>query len=246
MINRFLNIYLLFCITLFSSCEKEHLGDCFKSTGAIIQESRPAQAGSFRAIDISKKVDVIIRQGAAEEITVEAGENIIGGITTRIENNTLFITNENKCNWVRSYSNPVNVYVTIPDLRQIIQNGNGRITSDGVLSLDTLYMETWNSGDIKLQLESDLIENRQHVTVGDVELTGHTRKLYVFNNGNGFCYLSGLEAKIAQVDSRGTGDTHVRVDSLLEYGILGMGNIYLYGPATASGSISGTGSLIRK
>ena len=30
--NRVMKIFLLLCVTLFSSCEKEHLGDCFKST----------------------------------------------------------------------------------------------------------------------------------------------------------------------------------------------------------------------
>src|SRR5688572_25886862 len=133
--KKLLQLFLLFSATLCSSCEKDHMGDCFKSTGDIIKESRPVSF--FYAIDVEKKVDVIIRQGTPEEITVEAGENIVGGITTRIENNTLFITNENKCNWVRSYSNPVNVYVTTNRLQQIYQNGNGKITSDGVLHFDT-------------------------------------------------------------------------------------------------------------
>jgi len=220
------------------------MGDCFKSTGDIIKESRPISF--FNALDVEKKVDVIIRQGTPEEIIVEAGENIVGGITTRIENNTLYITNENKCNWVRSYSNPVNVYVTTNRLRQIYQRGNGHITSDGTLHFDTLYMETWSSGDIKLAVESDLIEDRQHVSVGDVELTGTTRHLYVYNNGNGFCRSTGLDALTSQVDSRGTGDSHVKVDSLLQYSISGMGNIYLYGPALIQGSSSGKGTLTRK
>lgn len=220
------------------------MGDCFKSTGSIVKESRPVSY--FYAIDVEKKVDVILRYGNSDEITVEAGENIIGGITTRIENNTLYITNENKCNWVRSYSNPVNVYVTTNHLRQIYQRGNGKISSDGILTYDSLYMETWSSGDIKLAVESDLLENRQHVSVGDVEVTGVARQLYVYNNGNGFCTMGNLQTKITQVDNQGTGDTYVKVDSILHYGISGIGNIYLYGPAQAQGNTSGQGALFRK
>jgi hypothetical protein len=242
--NKLPKLFLIFCTCLFSSCEKDHMGDCFKGTGTIVKESRPVSF--FSALDVEKKVDVILRDGPADEITVEAGENIIGGITTRIENNTLYITNENKCNWIRSYTCPVNVYVTTSHLRQIYQRGNGRITSDGILAYDTLYMETWNSGDISLVVASDLLENRQHVSVGDVEVKGQVRQLYVYNNGNGFCTMGDLETKITQVDNQGTGDTYVKVDSILYYGISGIGNIYLYGPRPGPGKYHRAGLISQK
>jgi hypothetical protein len=242
--NRALKIFLLVCTTLFSSCEKDHMGDCFKGSGDLTTQSR--EPGSFDGIHVEKKVDVILRYGSEQQVTVEAGSNLIDGITTEVKDNILYITNENKCNWVRSYSNPLVVAITLPSMHYIYQYGNGVISSDGTLPFDSLYMETWNSGDIKLALSSDLVEIRQHVSVGDVSLTGQARKLYVYNNGNGFSYLSAFECRQAQVDQRGTGDTQVRVDSILNYGISGIGNIYLYGPAAASGSIAGGGSLIRK
>jgi len=236
--------FLLLLVTFFSSCEKEHLGDCFKSTGSIVTEVRPA--GNIHSIDVSHKVDVTVREGPAESILVEAGENIIGGITTRMENGTLFIDNENKCNWMRSYSNPIRVYVTGPGIRHIVQHGNGDITSDGLLHADTLTLEVWNSGNIRVETDCQFLNAKQHVSVGDVDIKGSAGELYVYNAGNGFAWLSGLVAQTAQVDSRGTGDTQVRVDSLLSYSISGSGNIYLYGPATANGTGSSSGRLYRK
>ena len=235
---------LLLLVTFLSSCEKEHLGDCFKSTGPIVTEVRPA--GTIRAIDVSHKVDVVVRESSLDGILVEAGENIIGGITTRLENGTLYIDNENKCNWVRSYSNPVRVYVSAPGIRHLVQHGNGDISSDGTLHPDTLSLEIWNSGNIRLQVDCRRLETQQHVSVGDVTCSGTAASLYVYNAGNGFGYFSGLSTPLAQVDARGTGDTMVRVDSALTYSISGIGNIYLYGPAAASGSISGGGRLYRE
>ena len=236
--------FLLLLVTFLSSCEKEHLGDCFKSTGAIITEVRPA--GTIHAIEARRKVDVVIREGPLEGILVEAGENIIGGIVTRLENGTLYIDNENKCNWMRSYSNPIRVYVTGPGIRHITQNGNGDISSDGTLHPDTLSLDVWNSGNIRLQVDCRRLESRQHVSVGDVECSGSAATLYVYNAGNGFGYFSGLATPLAQVDVRSTGDTRVHVDSVLSYSISGLGNIYLYGPAAASGSVSGGGRLYRE
>ena len=229
---------------LLASCEKEHLCDCFKGTGDIVTESRDATP--FHSIDVHKKVDVIIRQGNSYAISVEAGDNIIGGIETRISGEVLYITNENKCNWVRSYNEPMRVYVTTPSLRYIYQRGNGNITSEGTLGFDTLYLETWNSGNISLHSEAMVLETRQHVSVGDVSLSGNTEKLYVYNNGNGFAYLSGLHSKIAEVDARGTGETQVRADSLLHYSLSGIGNLYLYGAAVVTGTNTGGGSVIRE
>ena len=220
------------------------MDDCFKSTGEIIRQSREVQ--SFHAIDVEEKVDVVIRQDSVFSVEVEAGENIIDGITTEFTDGTLFISNENKCNWVRSYNHPMVVYVTVPELTTITQHGNGNIRSTGLLVMDTLDAEVWNSGNITLNVQSTQMYVRQHVSVGDVTLTGTVDNLYVYNNGNAFCRSQGLVAETAQVDSRGTGDTHVFVDNLLEYGITGRGNIYLYGAATASGTTTGAGNLIRQ
>ena len=91
-----------------------------------------------------------------------------------------------------------------------------------------------------------MIYVRQHVSVGDVTLTGAVSHLYIYNNGNGFSRQENLSVHEAQVDARGTGDTYVRVDNLLEYGITGSGNIYLYGGANATGTTTGAGQLIRQ
>ena len=242
--RRLLHLILFLFTSLLSSCDKDHMDDCFKGTGTIIRQSRETDA--FTSIYVEKKVDVVIRMGSPASVEVEAGKNIIDGIATHVESNTLYIKNENKCNWVRSYTEPIIVYVTVPRLESIFQYGNGTISSDGVLNYDTLDAEVWSSGDISLQAQSALIYVRQHVSVGDVTITGQTAYLYVYNNGNGFSRLENLAAHTAQVDARGTGDTYINVDSQLEYGLTGSGNIYLYGGATASGTITGTGQLFRR
>lgn len=236
---------VLFAIVflMISSCEKDHMCDCFKSTGEVTKELRSVSA--YTGLNVSDNVDVFINQGTDFSITVEAGENIIDGIITLIENNTLYIKNENKCNWVRSYNNPLSVYLTVPALSLIFHQGSGDIYSDQKLFLDSLQVELWSSGNATLNLEAGFIKTLQHVSVGDIRLTGFAKKLYIYNNGNAFSYCADFKAKEVQVDQQSTGECYVTADSIFHYDISGIGNVYLYGNPIVTGTSTGKGQLIR-
>ncbi|MEP7170678.1 MAG: DUF2807 domain-containing protein, partial [Bacteroidota bacterium] len=92
--------FLVILITFFiSSCKKEHLFDCFKSRGTTITVERPVSY--FNKVDAYNDVNLVFHNGASGVVKVTGGTNIMDGIVTSVENNTLTIRNENKCNWVR-------------------------------------------------------------------------------------------------------------------------------------------------
>jgi hypothetical protein len=242
--NKSYLILLLLNLSLFASCEKEHLCDCFKSTGSIERTLR--SLSSFENIHVSDNVNVHIQQGAVQIVEVESGENIIDGIITEVADQTLYVSNDNKCNWVRSYNKPMNVYVTVPTLKSVYQNGTSDIISVNKIHEDSLTVEVWSSGNVRLEIESKYAKLLQHVSVGDIELRGRTSDLYLYNNGNGFSYLSGCETNVSQIDHRGTGNCYVRVDSLLNYTISGLGIVHLYGNPKVNGTVTGGGGLVKQ
>src|ERR1035438_2692627 len=91
-----------------SGCSKS--GDCITSTGTIVQEER--RVGDFDSINVQDYVNIILTQDSVNKVVVEAGQNIISGITTNVIHDVLYINNTLKCNWLRSYSKAINVYVS--------------------------------------------------------------------------------------------------------------------------------------
>src|SRR5689334_18323193 len=101
--------FLLIGILLLSltTCQKEHLFDCFKSAGKSVTENRAATP--FTNINLTNNVDLIINPDTTFYIKVTAGDNLIDGIITELQGTTLYIRNENRCNWMRSFKNTYTV-----------------------------------------------------------------------------------------------------------------------------------------
>src|SRR6185369_6986656 len=216
--------------------------DCLKSSGSLIQEIRPVS--DFSRIDVYNNVDVIITQDSVNSITAEAGKHIISGITTEINDGILSIRNENKCNWVRSYSKAIVVYVHVKKLEQIHHHGSATVSSTNTIVGGLLDLNVWNSGDMKLAVTAATIYSRQHSAVGDMTLSGHVTYCYIYSIGNAFTYEKDLLVQQSDIDQRGTGDIYVNVNQTLNVSIHDSGNVYYSGNPQVSSSVTGSGTLI--
>jgi hypothetical protein len=241
--TRYFFIYFLL-IGCLSSCDKDHLLDCLKSSGTISSETRAV--ADFNRIDVYNNPEVILTQDTVNSITVEAGHHIISGITTEINNGILTIRNENKCNWVRSYSKTIAVYVHVKKLDFIHHHGSSTVSSTNILHNITFDFNVWNSGDINLSVQADSIYSRQHLTVGDITLTGQSPYLYIFNKGNGFTYEKNLIAENSYIVQKGTGNCYVHINQNMDVEIHDSGNVYYSGSPVVSSNITGSGKLIHE
>ena len=106
--NNTLFVYTLsICITIAIgySCSKENRWDCIKRTGKPAIETRTLPP--FTKIYLKDNIDLFIKQGITEEVKIEAGSNLISLIKTEVDSGILHISNDNRCNWARSYKNGV-------------------------------------------------------------------------------------------------------------------------------------------
>ena len=111
-------IVIFFCwILLFSSCKKESMCDCVKSTRATNVIYHDVK--DFNCIFIRDKMDLYLTQGPEFEVRVEAGENLQRLIKTELDGETLRVFNNNRCNFVRGYDRKIRVYVTAPYFKYI-------------------------------------------------------------------------------------------------------------------------------
>jgi hypothetical protein len=226
-----------------ASCKKENLFDCFKSTGAIVTERRSIE--SFTETIIYDNVNVIIVQDSLTYLEVNAGENLLPLINTEIRGGKLIIENNNKCNWVRDFSVPVNVYMHVPHLRILDTYGSGKIFSQNTLTVDVIEINNRNTADIQLNIIANEIYSKQHAAFGDNTISGNAGFVFIYNIGNGFCDCSQLAANNATVISNTTGQTYVNACSDLHAEISYSGNVYYKGAPVISSVITGTGKLIQ-
>src|SRR5688500_1333547 len=156
----------------FSSCKKENMRDFYKGTGKIITETR-ALSG-FNTIHVEDKINVVLTESPAFEVTVEGGENLIGLIKTELKDSVLSIRNDNKFNFMRSYKKGViTVHIKLPALVSIQQYGQGTIQSANVFTTPVIDIFTKGSGDVILEVNNQRVLTHMHNT-SDIYLSGQT------------------------------------------------------------------------
>ncbi|WP_338356959.1 head GIN domain-containing protein [Yeosuana marina] len=183
-------IYVAFIVVLVS-CNSENAGDCFQTTGPIIQEE--ITLSTFDKILVNRDVELIIKEGAEQKVVIETGKNLLNDVEAVVTNGKLILSDNNNCNYVRDYGT-TKVYVTSPNITEIRSSTQYDISSDGVLTYPslTILSEDYNApgsfsvGNFRIQIDN-------------------TSFNVVFNNLSN-CYISGttnnLNITFASGDSR--------------------------------------------
>ena len=234
----------LFLLLTLTACEKDHLFDWTKSTGKTVTENRPA--GNFRFIVMDDDVDIRLSIQPQPAMSVTAGQNIIDGIKTEVRNDTLYVSNENRCNWVRSYKNRYVVNVAAPVIDRLLYYGSGNFDCIDTIRTDEFIVDVWNgSGSIQLLLDVNQSHLNQHIGRCDITVAGRSPLTYVYQNDVGRIDAASLESDFTYARNTGTNDMLIRCNKELGVEIRYTGNIYCSGqPYRVDSDITGTGRLI--
>jgi len=240
-------IIFIIGMSIFVSCKKENMADCFTSTGKTNVIYHDVK--DFNCIELSNKMDLYLTQGSAFEVKVEAGANMQKLIKTELEGETLRVNNHNTCNFVRGYDHKISVYVTAPYFKHIKHAGLGTIKSVNTIIQDEISYRNENSGDLKLDVNTKKILGSSHGN-GDTYLTGITEKLEVDYNGTNYLYADGLNVtSYIYLSSLTIGHTYVKApeNGLMDVIIERSGNIYYKGnPKTIHLTRKDKGNLIKE
>lgn len=224
-------------------CNKEG-GVCFSNSGTVITQQR--LVADFDSIALYDNVDLVLSQDSVYQLSVEAGQNVIAGITTEVTDNKLVIHNRNSCNWLRSYDKPIRVYVTVKNLSKIHYESAGNITATRTIYGGQLTIELWGGcGIIDLDLNINEGTFIQHMGTADLVLRGQCNISSVYSGDFGKLQLGGLSTGYTFVKNNGSNDCYVSVSKVLEATIGSIGNIYYTGnPDSVYTVITGEGSVI--
>ncbi len=235
---------ILTCLILAGqSCSD--VDDCFTANGDDEQEYR--QPGVFDRIYLTDNIDLRIHRSPTHRLTLNGGKNLLPQVETRIENGTLRILNNNRCNWTRSFKKRITIDIYTPALNGIyVEDAIGNITTPDTIYAGEFRLDSFSSmGTYDLILNCTTATLALHNGAADLRVSGTTQVQYGYTAGYGNFDAGTLKTSFAFITNKGTNRLTVNPVNLLDARIEGAGDIYYRGqPDSIYSQITGTGKLI--
>jgi len=212
-----------------TACNKSE--NCFTSSGELTRDTLTVT--SFDSIYLFDNVTLVLTQDSINRVVVEAGKNIISGITAEVSGNSLVIHNNNSCNWLREYSNPT-VYVSYSYYKKILYiyyESSGDVRSTNLLYNEAIEVHTWGgSGTIDLTVNCRKGIFEQHMGTVDFLIRGICEESNVFAGDYGLFDLRDLRTGYTYIKNYGTNNCYVQAKHELNATVGSIGNIYYKTP----------------
>ncbi len=213
-----------------------------QSIGAssVRTEKRPMR--DVWAVKVDHGIDLYIRQGDREELTLEADPDAMEYFTSEVSDGLLTLT-LNK-NFIRAKT--LKAHLTVRTLERIESSGGSNVYSEGVLQAEKMTCRASGGSDVKLELS---VKDLTVQTSGgaDAIIKGLAATLNVTASGGSDFEGRELRCDYAVVNASGAADVHVYVDLDLEANASGAASIYYYGnPRRVSTNTSGGGEIKKR
>jgi hypothetical protein len=191
-------------------------------TGSGVATTQARHVAAFTKLDLAGSNNVKVVIGSRQSVFVNADDNLLRRVTTRVEGGRLVIETAGTF----TTRNPMSVAITVPSLEAIVLSGGGTIVARNIHSR-RLTVELSGSG---------LLRARGTVTRLDVALSG-----------SGDAQLGQLVARDARAVVSGAGQIVLTATRTLHAAVPGRGAIVYGGnPGHVTRSITGTGAITKR
>jgi uncharacterized protein YxeA len=162
--------------------------------------------GSFTGIKVSSGVDVYLKQGEKETVTLEADENLHEYIITEVKGGVLHVyTDANIRDAERE-----RVYVTMKEILSVETSSAGDVVGESPVRSERLDLSASSAGDINLEIYAKDVE-ADISSSGDMTLRGETDKLKADLSSAGDLNAYELKAREADISVSSAGDADINV-----------------------------------
>jgi hypothetical protein len=192
-------------------------------------------------------LDIRLRQGAAQAVSVKADRNLLALIETTVEDSaqgkTLVV--RFKPGLYIKWGGKAAVTVTATKLTALQVRGSGDVQAEG-LKQPRLAVSIDGSGDVMLK---DIAIDDLSLAVkgsGDILAQGTAPRLAISIAGSGDVKTRDLKADEVTVKIAGSGDADVQAERNLTVAIAGSGDVVYTGNAVLKKSIAGSGSVSKR
>ena len=211
-------------------------------SGNGVMRTQTRNVTGFKSIGLGIPARVEVKQGNTESVTIEADENLLPLIETKVNDGALEIKPVRRALSVSSKA--IRIVVQAKQVEGLSVGGSGTIVSDAIKS-DKLELEIGGSGTVQIKrVDAQSME----VAVGgsgDVKVGGSAKKVEVAIGGSGNVDAASLVSDEAEISIAGSGDTSIGVRKLLKVSIAGSGGITYTGDPVVKQTVVGSGRIKR-
>lgn len=252
---------LLLAVWVLSSCEYVQGGNIVRGSGDVVEETR--DVSGFDRVELGTIGTLIIEQGDQAGLVVEAEDNLLQYIETRVQGGKLLIDVRQGASITPT--RPIRYRLTTDDLREIALSSSGdaqapmwqasqfaiQISSSGSLSMDGIEADrvditVSSSGNVGLDeiitgRLSVVIESSGNVTIGSG--SADEQDIRISSSGD----YEAREVESTRVEARLTssGSATVRVSEVLNGRLSSSGNLYYIGNPQVDVQTTSSGDVQR-
>ena len=139
---------------LFTSCHSNFdFGNGIDGNGDVRTEKRDVE-GSFTKIEASRGLNVEVEQSKSYSVEVEADDNLLEHITTKVENGTLVITSDENIDEYESKT----IRVKMPTITSLETTSGADITGQNTFLGTNLNVKSSSGSEIDIEVEIDAVD----------------------------------------------------------------------------------------
>ncbi len=249
MISRRLKILLILLyasVSVFNEgCTKPGECRCVKSNGQQIMQHR--SIGCFNEIILKDNINLTLKQDTVDELLLSVPENLANFVKTEVKDSVLYIYNDNKCNWLRSFKIDISASVKTTGLKNLECHGSGNVKTEGFIERDYFEINLYDaSGRFDMMLKTKVSEVKLHTGPADLHISGYADKSTVYNAGTGFIFMQNYDTKTTDIRHNGSGQCYVNATENLYATLEYVGDINYWGnPAHEYFVNKGEGKIIK-
>lgn len=208
------------------SCAKSEDRSCFKSNGSYAE--RFLTLDSIRAFHLNEHIKYRIYQNDYRKLIIKGGGNLINFIEVDNRDNVLYVTNNNKCNFLRDQNEQVEVEIHYPYLNTFYIDATDSVVFANKVRGNSLTVEMRNGGG-SLTATVDVHKISMVIShgAGDITLKGIADEAELKVQNNGAMDAAGFHSTYVYMYQNSTADMFIDLDnSSADIQIDGTGNVF--------------------
>lgn len=241
--------HIILLTVLITSCSKGQGDDCITSLGETVIEVRMID-DDFNKVKVDDRIKVYLTQDLSKpkSAVISAPDGLINQITTEVADGELEITNENTCNFVRSYDHEISLNLNLHTLTELRLEAISNVMFLDTVEIDnlTIYNYALSDSEIKLKGKSVLVESQNSSkTFVSGEIADFRANIEEISQVD----ASELLAEEVILDSHTPFDTYISASKGIYVKIFGKGNVIYDREPTEYKVLAertGSGNLIKR
>ncbi|MFA5819649.1 MAG: head GIN domain-containing protein [Bacteroidales bacterium] len=235
---RFLTIAI--AILSISACTHGQIRKTVYGNNKVVTKERNAE--NFTGVRVSTGIDVYLKQGNNEAISVEADENLHEYILTEVRDGVLHVYTEVN---IRKAERK-RVYVTMKEVNSVRTSSAGDVIGETPIKCDKLKLSASSAGNIKLDVNAKEIE-ADISSSGDITLTGEADMLKADLSSAGDLNAFDLKVREADISASSAGNADINVSEKITARASSAGDInYMGNPKYVDAHSSSAGGIHKR